>query len=143
VKPIHIVAADDERVLIPFIIPIKGRKPLQITLPRYDYLDEDQFDALSSELTKLDENTELSARKKGRMVALSMLRHVVSDREFAVLETLATGQLDQILEGWREHSVTSLGESPASADSSTGTTGAPSDTTSSPEDGDAPTSDAV
>jgi len=140
VKPIEIVGVDDDRTRIPFTIPVKGRKPLQISLPRFDYLDEDTFDALTVDLAELNTNTDLPERKRGRLIALAMLKHVVTEHQFAVLETLATGMLDQVLEGWRTHSLVSLGESPASENSSTENTGAPSKPTSSTVGGGEPTS---
>jgi hypothetical protein len=68
------------------------------------------------------------------------LKQFVSDKDYTVLETLATGQLDQILNGWREQSQVSLGESEASENSSTESTEAQSSTTSSATDTTAETS---
>lgn len=129
-KPIKIVAVDDERISIPFEIPVKGRKPLLVNLPRFDFIPEGEFDELNKEIEELD--SDLSLRKYSRALALLMLKRFVTEKDYTVLETLATGQLDQILNGWREQSSVSLGESGASDNSSTETTGAPSDTTSSP-----------
>jgi hypothetical protein len=131
VKPIQIVAVDDERTLVTFNVPIKGRKPLEFSVPRFDFIDEDEFDSLTTELNKLDEQEDLPARKKARLVALAMLKQFVSDQKYALLETLKVGQLDQILAGWREHSQVSLGESAASDSSSTESTEAQSASTSS------------
>jgi hypothetical protein len=137
VKPIQIVAVDDERTLVTFNVPIKGRKPLEFSVPRFDFIDEDEFDSLTTELNKLDEQEDLPARKKARLVALAMLKQFVSDQKYALLETLKVGQLDQILAGWREHSQVSLGESAASDSSSTESTEAQSATTSSEGSGTA------
>lgn len=129
-KPIQIVAVDDERTVIPFSVPVKGRRPLVVNLPRFDFIPEDDFDQLTANIEALDKE-ELPLRKYSRKLALVMLQQFVSDKDYAALETLATGQLDQILTVWREHSQVSLGESVASADSSTESTEAQSDSTSS------------
>jgi hypothetical protein len=129
-KPIQIVAADDDRISIPFNIPLKGRRPLVLKLPRFDFIPEDEFDQLTDSIEALDKE-DLPLRKYSRALALTMLKRFVSDKDYKVLETLATGQLDQILNGWREHSQVSLGESEASDNSSTESTEAQSATTSS------------
>lgn len=141
-KPIQICAVDDERTVIPFQIPVKGRRPVVLKLPRFDFIPEDDFDQLTAEIEELDKQ-ELPLRKYSRQLALLMLKHFTSERDYAVVESLATGQLDQILTSWREHSTVSLGESGASADSSTESTEAPSDTTSSNSDTSGRTSDAA
>jgi hypothetical protein len=135
-KPIQIVAVDDDRISIPFHIPVKGRRPLVLKLPRFDFIPEDEFDQLTASIEELDKE-DLTLRKYSRTLALVMLKQFVSDKDYTVLETLATGQLDQILNGWREHSQVSLGESEASDNSSTESTEAQSATTSSEGSGTA------
>ena len=49
-------------------------------------------------------------RKRGRELALTMFKHVVSEDEYARLETLRLGQLEYMLSEWRKHSKVSLGE---------------------------------
>lgn len=49
-------------------------------------------------------------RKRGREIALTMLKHVVSDDEYKLFEQLRVGQLDRILAEWRKHSTVSQGE---------------------------------
>jgi hypothetical protein len=138
-KPIQIVAVDDDRISIPFHIPVKGRRPLVLKLPRFDFIPEDDFDQLTESIEALDKE-DLPLRKYSRALALLMLKQFVSDKDYTVLETLATGQLDQILNGWREQSQVSLGESEASENSSTESTEAQSSTTSSATDTTAETS---
>ena len=53
-KPIVLPGFDDERTKIPFTIPVKGRKPVTVMVPRFDYIDEDTFDALMKDLERLD-----------------------------------------------------------------------------------------
>ena len=53
-KPIVLAGFDDDKVKIPFTIPVKGRKPATVHIPRFDYIDEDTFDAIMSDLERLD-----------------------------------------------------------------------------------------
>jgi hypothetical protein len=53
-KPVVLPGFDDERTKIPFTIPVKGRKPATVHIPRFDYIPEDVFDALMADLEKLD-----------------------------------------------------------------------------------------
>lgn len=140
-KPIQIVAVDDERTSVPFSIPVKGRRALVIKLPRFDFIPEDEFDSLTASLEELDKQEDIPLRKRSRLVALTMLKPFVTDKDYAALEGLAAGQLDQILSAWREQSQVRLGESAASENSSTENTGAQSSTTSSSEDSTEETSD--
>lgn len=53
-KPVVLSGFDDERTKIPFTIPVKGRKPATVHIPRFDYIDEDTFDAIMADLERLD-----------------------------------------------------------------------------------------
>lgn len=53
-KPVVLSGFDDERTKIPFTIPVKGRKPVTVLIPRFDYIDEETFDAIMSDLERLD-----------------------------------------------------------------------------------------
>lgn len=53
-KPIVLAGFDDDKVKIPFTIPVKGRKPATVHIPRFDYIDEDTFDAIMADLERLD-----------------------------------------------------------------------------------------
>jgi hypothetical protein len=72
----------------------------------------------------------LSSRKRSRDIALTMLKHVLPEDKLALCSRLTSGDLEQMLEDWRAHSRVGLGESVASASSSTSTE-APSTPTSS------------
>jgi hypothetical protein len=61
-KAISLAGYDDERTKLPVQVPVRGRaKPVTIKLPRFDYIDEDTFDALMSDLEKLDIEQQLIA----------------------------------------------------------------------------------
>jgi hypothetical protein len=135
-QPIKIVTLDDERIHIPFNVPNGNGEPMLIKLPRFDFLTEEQFDEMTAELEEIDKDTELAGRKRGRKIALTMLRHVTTDAQYEALGKLAMGQLDQIVEEWRNRSQISLGESDSSATSSA-STAEPSTATSSTTVGDA------
>lgn len=53
-KPVVLPGFDDERTQIPFTIPVKGRKPVTVKIPRFDYIPEDVFDELMADLERLD-----------------------------------------------------------------------------------------
>lgn len=53
-KAVVLAGYDDEKTKIPFTIPVKGRKPATILIPRFDYIDEDTFDAIMSDLERMD-----------------------------------------------------------------------------------------
>jgi len=61
VKPVVLPGFDDERTQIPFTIPVKGRKPVTVNVPRFDYIPEDTFDALMADLERLDVEQQLIA----------------------------------------------------------------------------------
>ncbi|WP_141213984.1 hypothetical protein [Mycobacterium marinum] len=113
-------------------------------LPRFDFIDEDQHDAMAVSAKGVDEqNPDLALRKRQRLVNLAMLKPFVAQREYLLLEPLPAGQLESIMIIWATESTVPLGELLASADSSTGNTGAPSSTTSTVADGQDATSDAA
>lgn len=53
-KAVVLAGFDDEKTKIPFTVPVKGRKPATILIPRFDYIDEDTFDAIMSDLERMD-----------------------------------------------------------------------------------------
>lgn len=53
-KPVVLSGFDDPKTKIPFTVPVKGRKPATVHVPRFDYIDEDTFDAIMADLEKLD-----------------------------------------------------------------------------------------
>ena len=125
-------AHDDPRVQITIPVPVKGRKqPLLLKVPRFDFIDEDTYDAIVTGIDAIDKT--LPQRKATRLVVLAYLKPCVPAKDYAVCETLMVGQLNAILQNWNDASNITLGEYLASAASLTGNTEAPSDTTSSPE----------
>lgn len=53
-KNVVLPGFDDERTQIEFTVPIKGRKPATVKVPRFDFIPEDTFDALMADLERLD-----------------------------------------------------------------------------------------
>lgn len=53
-KPVVLPGFDDDRVMLQFTVPIKGRRPATVKIPRFDYIPEDTFDALMVDLERLD-----------------------------------------------------------------------------------------
>lgn len=142
---IDLCAPSDPRAQLALTFhPKAPSKPFTITIPRFDFMDEDTFDEMQAALqalpkTDTDGNL-LTVRKNGRAIALTMLKAVVPKAKHAALEKCTSGELDQALAAWTKHSQLSLGELLASADSS-GSTGRPSEQTSSTADTDERTSD--
>lgn len=60
-KPVVLAGFDDDKVKIPFTIPVKGRKPVTVQIPRFDYIEEDTFDAIMADLERLDVEQQLIA----------------------------------------------------------------------------------
>ena len=60
-KPVVLSGFDDERTKIPFTIPVKGRKPVTVSIPRFDYIPEEQFDAIMVDLERQDVEQQIIA----------------------------------------------------------------------------------
>ena len=135
-----IPAPDDPRILVSIPVPLKGGKVLALKVPRFDYIDEAQHEAMTVELDKLDKDTDLTARQRARRATLVMLKPFTSAADFKHCEAMVLGQLTAIRDVWFEQSNIGLGEYLASAPSlTTGISEAPPNTTSTSEDGDAAT----
>jgi hypothetical protein len=133
-------ALDDPRIMVSIPVPVKGRKtPLVLKVPRFDFIDEAQYDAIEEATKGIGTET----RKQMRLSALALLKPFLSAADYKACETLSVGQLNVIQAVWGEQSSTSLGELLASGDSSAENTEAQSSTTSTPEDGSDSTSDAA
>ncbi len=60
-KAVVLSGFDDPKTKIPFTVPVKGRKPATVHIPRFDYIDEDTFDLIMADLEKLDVEQQLIA----------------------------------------------------------------------------------
>jgi hypothetical protein len=141
---LDIPASDDPRITVTIPVPLKGGKVLVLAVPRFDFIEEPDYEIMTAELAKLDEDTGLSERKRARLATLVMLKPFVPARDHKTCESLVMGQLTAIREHWIAQSNIPLGEFLASAESLTTTMSeAPSNTTSTAEDGGAATSDAA
>jgi hypothetical protein len=71
-----IPAVDDPRILVPIPVPVKGRKtPLVLRLPRFDFIDEDQHDAMNSAAAEVVQaNADAVPRKQQWLVHLAWLK---------------------------------------------------------------------
>jgi hypothetical protein len=144
----EVYATDDPRVQIEISVPVKGRRPMMLRLPRFEYIDEPIYDEMMAALEAIDAaeaaaEAPMVTRKRNRAITLTTLKPFLSPKDYAVCETLPVGQLDNISEVWRELSAIPLGEYVASKTSSTVNTEAPSSTISTPTVITAPTSDAA
>jgi hypothetical protein len=140
-----ILACDDPRIFVTIEVALKGGKSLTLRIPRTDYIEESEHDALVAALEAIDKIPveELPDRKRSRAAVLAMLRPFIPARDYKACEGLPVGPLNEIRDRWFAASAMPLGEYLASGNSSTETTGAPSNTISSSEGGGAETSDAA
>lgn len=134
----HIVSDDDPRIQITFTIPVKGSDPIEVSFPRFDFIDEDELDEITDAIDKID--PDLAAHRAQRQAYLIQMKPFCTDDQYAVVEKLKLGQLTQMMNTWTAKSAVSLGEFLASDDSSTENTGRQSKRTSSSKAGAAETS---
>ena len=102
--------------------PVKGRSPVEFTVPRFDCMTREQFKELNKALADLDEKKDddgnpLSPQDRGIEVVLAMLKPFVTDDELAVVSTLHLFELEQIAERIQEGSTITVGELVASTSS--------------------------
>ena len=134
-KSFDVVSDDDPRIFIQF--PVAG---ITVTVPRFDFIDEDTLDEIQDRIDKID--PELVPHRQQREAMLLQFRPFCTDDEFEVVKNLKLGQLTFMMNKWTESSGIPLGEFLASDDSSTENTGRPSRRTSSSKGGGDSTSDA-
>ncbi|QXW04007.1 hypothetical protein [Rhodococcus globerulus] len=110
---IDIIAEHDPRVQVTFNVPIKGRQnPLIFSVPMIQYMSKDDSEAFREWFLKAREEETLTTRTS----TLKLLGFVTSAKDFAILEKLADGTLNQISDKWEEASKVTPGESSASSD---------------------------
>jgi hypothetical protein len=102
--------------------PIKGKKPLTFTVPRFDCMSREQFKALNTALADIDEMTDdddkpLSPQDRGIQVVLAMVKPFVTEAQLRVIEKLHLFELEQIAERIQEGSTITVGELLASTSS--------------------------
>lgn len=76
---------------------------------RFDEVSAPTEDVVSA-LKPFSGQKPLPLRKRGREIALTMLKHVVDEDDYALFVPLRAGQLDKILTEWRKRSTVTLGE---------------------------------
>lgn len=146
-KPIEIPSLEDERVFIPFTLPVKGRKPLSFKVPRRDFVAPEDIKTVTWLMAELDFDRDrlvdwadpdepVAVEKACFLIAL---KPYVTEAQFKTLKAATFGQLRFINDRWNEQSRVTVGEYWASASSSTSTQ-RPSNTTSSSADGEDGTS---
>lgn len=102
--------------------PIKGRKPVTITLPRFDCLPIDDILAMQETIKAVEADSK-TQQETGRDIALSMLKPHVPDDVYELLAKRTLFELQQISEEWSKRSTMSPGELLASNGSSKNTRG--------------------
>jgi len=102
--------------------PVKGRTPVEFTVPRFDCMSREQFKELNANLAALDDKKgddgePLSPQDRGIEVVLAMLRPFITDTELEVVSQLHLFELEQIAERIQEGSTITVGELVASTSS--------------------------
>ena len=102
--------------------PVKGRTPVEFTVPRFDCITREQFKELNAALAALDDKKgddgePLSPQDRGIEVVLAMLRPFITDTELEVVSQLHLFELEQIAELIQEGSTITVGELVASTSS--------------------------
>jgi len=102
--------------------PVKGRTPVEFTVPRFDCMSREQFKELNAALAALDDKKDdkgepLTPQDRGIEVVLAMLAPFVTDDELAVVGKLHLFELEQIAERIQEGSTITVGELVASTSS--------------------------
>lgn len=102
--------------------PIKGKTPVQFTVPRFDCMSRTEFKALNAALADIDEKKNddgepLSPQDRGIEVVLAMVRPFVTEAQLRVVENLHLFELEQIAERIQEGSTITVGELLASTNS--------------------------
>ncbi|WP_142396025.1 hypothetical protein [Mycobacterium kansasii] len=138
---IDVPAVDDPRIMISIPVPVKGRKPVVLKVPRFDFMGEDVHQAWEDAAKQAGENKDMPLSRQQRITDLAALKLVLPEKDYKVCETLTSGQLQIVMLNWAKESAFPLGELLASADSLTGNTEAPSSMTSTAQDGPEETSD--
>ena len=139
----HIPANDDDSVQVEFSIPVKGRRPLILKVPRFEFIEDAVYRDMKAALTAIDDNQDMEQRDRQRGTILVMLKAFVSGKDYLLCEAFSLGQLNWIYENWNQASNIPLGEYMASNNSSMENTEAPSSTTSTSEATPVETSDAA
>lgn len=123
-KPIE-VPIDDDRIYIPFTVPVKGKPPLQFKVPRKDFQPREDVLKLQWLMTELDHDEEKlkelvdpeEPMAVERACYLLALKPHVTAAQFKSLKSLPFGAIRFINDRWNEQSRVTVGEYWASADS--------------------------
>jgi hypothetical protein len=126
---VEVPSADDPRVVIQLALG-----DTVITVPRFDFINEDELDAIQTAIDGID--GDLPAHRQHREAILVHLRNFCTPPQLEVVEGCALGQLKYMMDTWTEQSSIPLGEYLLSAESSTENTGKRSKRTSSDKGGD-------
>lgn len=102
--------------------PVKGKTPVQFTVPRFDCMSRAEFKELNAALAAIDDmkgddGEPLSAQDRGIEVVLAMVRPFVTEAQLRVVEGLHLFELEQIAERIQEGSTITVGELLASTNS--------------------------
>jgi hypothetical protein len=99
--------------------PVKGRTPVEFTVPRFDCMTREQFKELNAALGVLGEkkDDDTNPHDRSLQVVLAMLKPFITAQELGVVEGLHLFELEQIAERIQEGSTITVGELVASTSS--------------------------
>lgn len=102
--------------------PVKGRTPVEFTVPRFDCMARDDFKQINDRLAELDDaksndGEPLSSQERGVEMVLTMIRPFVDDDVYKVVSGLKLFELEQIADRINTASTVTVGELLASTSS--------------------------
>jgi hypothetical protein len=102
--------------------PIKGKTPVEFSVPRFDCMTRTEFKALNKELSELDDlkdedGNPLSPQDRGIEAVLAMVRPFITAEQLLVVGKLRLFELEQIATAIQEGSAMTVGELAASTSS--------------------------
>ncbi len=115
---VKIIGASDPRVMVPFEVPIAGRRPMKFSVPRLQFLPlpvMEEFDKWLEERDKVAKETPDLAKGFKRVdECMKLLELLLPTEKYQHLEGLTVGEKLQIDSAWRERSQADLPKSEAS-----------------------------
>jgi hypothetical protein len=111
-----VTPAHDAAVQVEFDLPLKGRKPLVFSVPRYHYLDREALDAHEAWMASEDGTKYAYGTVEREAAGTRALLGIVLPRHAEVWAKLTDGELLDISQHWAAESRMSLPESAASVE---------------------------
>lgn len=110
----EIVPAHDERFQCEFVIPRKGKAPLEFSVPKVKYLPEPITEAFQQWAEDYEDEATGSKIPADRDTYLKLFELTLSASKFEQVSRLTIGELEQVWKIWTTDTDIDMGESSAS-----------------------------